>query len=135
MLITGNTVSPKSFISNSQRHIHTMMTRHSLPDVFLGKGVLKICSKFTGKHPCQSAISINLQSNVFFSLWVFFHVHSRFTGQQRKGEAIYLTPLYHFHPLHRHLDISGAITADSLPLHIASSRTRTGNLWFLSASR
>ena len=37
---------------------------------------------------------------------------------------------YHFHPLHRHLDISRAITAGSSPLHIASSRTRTGNLWF-----
>ena len=46
----------------------------------------------------------------FFSIWVFFHEHSRFTGQQGKGEGIYLTPLYHFHPLHRHLDISRAIT-------------------------
>ena len=36
----------------------------------------------------------------FFSIWVFFHEHSRFTGQQGKGEGIYLTPLYHFHPLH-----------------------------------
>ena len=25
-------------------------------------------------------------------------------GQQGKGEGIYLTPLYHFYPLHRHLD-------------------------------
>ena len=71
----------------------------------------------------------------FFSIWVFFHEHSRFTGQQGKGEGIYLTPLYHFHPLHRHLDISRAITAESSPLHIASSRTRNGNLWFPSASR
>ena len=29
----------------------------------------------------------------FFSIWVFFHEHSRFTGQQGKGEGIYLTPL------------------------------------------
>ena len=48
---------------------------------------------------------------IFFSIWVFFHEHSRFTGQQGKGEGISLTPLYHFHPLHRHLDISWAITA------------------------
>ena len=27
------------------------------------KSVLKICSKFTGEHPCRSAISIKLQSN------------------------------------------------------------------------
>ena len=64
----------------------------------------------------------------FFSIWVFFHDHSRITGLQGKGEGISLTPHYHFHPLHRHLDISRAITAESSPLHIASSRTRPGNL-------
>ena len=31
--------------------------------MFLGKGVLIICSKFTGEHPCQSVISVKLQSN------------------------------------------------------------------------
>ena len=70
----------------------------------------------------------------FFSIWIFFHKHSRFTGQQGKGEGIYLIPLYHFHPLHRHLGISRAMTAESSPLHIASSWTRTGYLWFPSAS-
>ena len=39
------------------------MYRSSFPEVFLGKGVLKICFKFTGKHPCRSVISIKLQSN------------------------------------------------------------------------
>ena len=67
----------------------------------------------------------------FFSIWILFHEHSRFTGQQGKGEGIYLTPLYHFHPLHRHLDISRAITTESSPLHIAGSRTRTGNRVYL----
>ena len=38
-------------------------TRSSRPEVFLGKGVLKLCSKFTVEHPCQSVISINSQSN------------------------------------------------------------------------
>ena len=42
----------------------------------------------------------------FFSFWVFFHEHSRITGLQGKGEGISLTPHYHFHPFHRHLDIS-----------------------------
>ena len=37
--------------------------RSSHPEVFLGKSVLKICSKFIGEHPCRSAISIKLQSN------------------------------------------------------------------------
>ena len=71
---------------------------------------------------------------IFFSIWVFFHEHSRNTGLQGKGEGISLTPHYHFHPLHRQLDISVAITAERSPLYIASSRTRTGNLWFPSAS-
>ena len=71
----------------------------------------------------------------FFSIWVFFHEHSRFTVQQGKGEGIYLAPLYHFHPLRGHLGISRAIAAGSSPLRIAGSRTRTRNLWFPSASR
>ena len=32
----------------------------SRPEVFLGRGVLKICSKFTGEHPCRNVISIKL---------------------------------------------------------------------------
>ena len=34
--------------------------RSNPPEVFLGTGVIKICSKFTGEHPCGSAISIKL---------------------------------------------------------------------------
>ena len=34
--------------------------RSSPPQVFLRKGVLKICSKFAGEHPCRSVISIKL---------------------------------------------------------------------------
>ena len=52
------------------------------------------------------------------------------SGQQGKEEGISLTPLYHFHPLHKHLEITWAIIAESSPLHIASSQNRTGNLWF-----
>ena len=36
--------------------------RSSHPEVFPGKGVLKIC-KFTGEHPYRSVISIKLLSN------------------------------------------------------------------------
>ena len=36
--------------------------RSSRPVPFLGKSVLKKCSKYTGKHPCRSAISIKLQN-------------------------------------------------------------------------
>ena len=31
--------------------------------MFVGKGVLTICSKFTGEHPCRSVISIKLLYN------------------------------------------------------------------------
>ena len=59
----------------------------------------------------------------FYCISVFFHEHSRFTGQQGKGDAISLSPLYHFRPFHRHIDIGWAITAERSPLHIASNQT------------
>ena len=34
--------------------------RSSRPGVFLVKGVLKICSKFLGEHPCRNVISVKL---------------------------------------------------------------------------
>ena len=40
---------------------HFITFRNSHPEVFLRKGALKICRKFTGEHPCQSVISIKLQ--------------------------------------------------------------------------
>ena len=43
--------------------ICNMTSGSSHPEVFLGKGVLKISSKFTGEHPCRSVISIKLQSS------------------------------------------------------------------------
>ena len=63
----------------------------------------------------------------FFFLSGFY-----FTNIQGKEEGISLTHHYQFHPLHIHLHISRTITAESSPLHIASSRTQTGNLWFPS---
>ena len=77
--------------------------------------------------------TVKFFGNAFFSRWVFFHEHLRFTGQQGKRDAISLTPLYHFHPFHRHFH-SRAITEENSTLQIASSQTRTGNLWFPSAS-
>ena len=42
--------------------------RSSRPEVFLRKGVLKICCKFTGGHPYRSAISIKLHSKLLKQL-------------------------------------------------------------------
>ena len=45
-------------------HLHRIGTfRGSRREVFLGKGVLKTCSKFTGKQPYRSVISIKLPRN------------------------------------------------------------------------
>ena len=93
----------------------------------IGRNATFVLKLVSGRFPIQNV--------TFFSSWVFFHDHSRITGLQGKGQAISLTPLYHFHPLHRHLDINQAITAESSPLHIVCSQTRTGNLWFPSTSR
>ena len=45
----------------------------SRPEEFLGKTVLKICSKFTGEQPCRSAILIQLLQLYWnhTSAWVF----------------------------------------------------------------
>ena len=69
------------------------------------------------KRSIRSYLSLTWTLFVF-SIWVFSHNHSRITGLQGKEEGISLTPHYHFHLLHRHLDISRAITAKSSPLHI-----------------
>ena len=46
------------------------VSRSSHPEVFLGKGVLKICNKFSAEHPYRSAISIKLLGNfIEITLW------------------------------------------------------------------
>ena len=40
-------------------------SRSSHPKMFLWKGFLKICSKFTGEYPCRSVILIKLPSILF----------------------------------------------------------------------
>ena len=45
----------------------SLIYRSSYLEMILGEGVLKIWCKFTGEHPCQSAISIKL-------LWNFIEI-------------------------------------------------------------
>ena len=71
---------------------------------------------------------------ILFSIWIFFHEHSRMRGLQGKREGISLTPHCHFHPLHWRLDINRVIAAGSSPLPIGSRRSRIGNIWFTKAS-
>ena len=88
-------------------------------------------------HACVLAclrVSVLIIIITNLSIWVFFREQLQFTWQQGNMEAISITPLRHFHSLHRHLDISRAITAESSPLLIAISRNQTGNLSFTSSS-
>ena len=94
----------------------------------------KVCVRVVGKETLPVFFLFFFCFFGFFSVCILFHGHSRFTGQQGKGEAICSTPLYHFHPFHRHLGISWVITAESSPLHIASNGTWPGNLCLPSAS-
>ena len=85
------------------------------------------------KQVCTiSFLYITLLKFIFIFHWVFFHKHSRLTWQQEKEEAFPLTPLYHFHTIHRHLDISRNNTAVNSTMYIASSQALNGNLWFPS---
>ena len=55
---------------DSWRHPVVSHTEMSPPEVFFGKGVLKICSKFTAEHPCRSVIAIKLLCNfIEITLW------------------------------------------------------------------
>ena len=46
--------------------------RSSLPEVFLEKGVLKVCCKFTGERSCWNEISIKLLCN-FIALQLYWN--------------------------------------------------------------
>ena len=42
----------------------SLMHRRSYPLVLLRKAVMKICSKFTGEHPCRSVICEKVKSEI-----------------------------------------------------------------------
>ena len=89
--LTQNYIQEKSmYLSISKKvvwiHLQSLHTSSSLPyttqhfdrsshpDVILEKGFLKMCSKFTGEHPCRSVISIKfLFQFIDIALW---HEHS-----------------------------------------------------------
>ena len=78
----------------SLQHIY----RSSHPEVFLVKGVLKICSKRTGEHPCRSAISIKLKSKFIeialrhgcFPVNLLHIFRTPFTKNTSRGLRLYL---------------------------------------------
>ena len=101
-----------------RHHYYWLSLLHSS---ILTKPELRFC---TGLNPARGT------SEIFFLSGSSFTTIHESQDLQGIGEGISLTPLYHFHPLYRHRDISRAITARSSPLHIGSSRTRTGTFGF-----
>ena len=59
-------------------------TRSSPPEVFLSKGNLKICRKFTGEPPCQSVISVKLLCTLVWMLFCKFYAcfQNMFSSEQ-----------------------------------------------------
>ena len=58
LLIINNFISQRNTYNTSSKRLKSSRSSH--PEMFPGKGVRKICSKFTGEHPCRCAISIKL---------------------------------------------------------------------------
>ena len=59
----------------TEANFQSVPDRSSPPKVLLGKGVLKICSKFTEEHPWQSVISMKLNtSGGLLLVWPFREV-------------------------------------------------------------
>ena len=85
------------------------------PSSFTPEGVSEVLMK----------VAVVLQSQVFRISFFYLGFLSQitFTNYRTAGEGgISLTPYYHFHLLHRHLDMSRANTAESSPLHIEVNR-------------
>ena len=66
--------------------------KSNLAEVFLGKVVLKICSKITGEHPCRSAISINRHRCSPVNLLHIFR--TSFPKNTSGGLVLYLETIY-----------------------------------------
>ena len=106
---------PKSiltkFVFSVRSFIVSIICNH--PTDAMKRCVKNAYEKIAILHKCAdgyAATPLTFYSSecVFFSFWVFFHKPSRFTGLQGKGNSSVLLP--------------------------PTSRTRTGNLWFPSAS-
>ena len=75
------------FFPESSRPYIFWISRSSHPEGFLGKGVLKICSKFAREYPCLNVVSIKLLSNfaniivaMSYMKWNFFIIFQKLFG-------------------------------------------------------
>ena len=92
----------------------------------------RISQKSSEEKSYNSTIEDYYKQTRFFFLSVFpFSEHLRITRQQGNGENASNSSLSFLSAL----DMSRGITAESLPLHIASDRIHTANPCFPSAGR
>ena len=57
-----------------------------------GVVTMVIVGKDESKVYWKQMLETIIAEATFFSIWIFFHKHSQFTGQHGKGETISLTP-------------------------------------------
>ena len=63
-------VCTERYFGIDYNHSRIMFTSEPALQCFIRKGVLKICIKFVGQHPCRSAISVKLLcSFIEIALW------------------------------------------------------------------
>ena len=81
---------------------------------------------------CSYMLYSRISFLFFFFYQGFFSWISWFKGQQGEEKAISLTPLYHFHQLHRYLDISQVIAAERWSGKLSPQEFRTSKSCFPS---
>ena len=98
--------------------------RSSHPEVFFRKGVLKICSKFTGEHPCRSAISIKLLWNCT-SAWVFSCKFASYFQNTFSKEHLWVTASKYYCSLIVYRDIYYLLLDENKVLSTSCQSERT----------
>ena len=103
--------------------------RGSTPKLFLGNGVLKICSKFTGERPCRSTISIKLQSNLqvadlaktyFWTNFMNFILEKQWNFPKSSSTVIW----YHRMLIHNYQSLAAKLLSVCYEIHFEMARTR-----------
>ena len=91
--------------------------------------------RYDSRHSWKKMLSKRTIQNKIFFFYLGFLSHDIHDSQDRRERRRpCLVPLYHLHPLNKHLHISWTITADSSLLCMASDRTQTRNIWFLGTN-
>ena len=113
-------------------HHGRIQKRNSLLEVFLGKGVRKICSKFT-EHPCQGVISMKIQSN-FIEITLqhecyllYCSIFSEQLFKKTRMEGCFCQIIIHIRPLFPLILMPGDILIQNEILQ--HNKKRGGVLW------